>query len=59
MLLFKLNLAIIVIGGLIAFWGFEEFRISMGSTTEPMAVELSALEKTQNLTIIILKSENT
>ena len=40
----RLKLAAIVGGLVLAFFGVQEFRVSMGSSAEPLAVELAAIE---------------
>lgn len=43
--MFRVKLALIVIGGFVAFMGFEEFKVSSGASAEPVDVELASLEK--------------
>ncbi len=41
----RIRLALIVIGCLLVFIGFREFRVSGGTTAKPAAVDLAALER--------------
>ena len=43
--MFRIKLAMVVIGGVVAFIGFEEFKVSQGTSTEPESVSLADLEK--------------
>ena len=56
--MFRLKLIIIFIGGMVAFLGFEEYKVSMDSTEEPMAIELAALEENTEVDNNHLKVEN-
>ena len=56
--MFRLKLIIIFIGGMVAFLGFEEYKVSMDSTEEPMAIELSILEENTKIDNNHLKVEN-
>lgn len=40
----RIRLALIVIGGMVAFFGLQEFRVSRGTSTEPVSIELAELE---------------
>jgi hypothetical protein len=40
----RLTLVGVVLGGMLAFFGFQEWRVSRGSTAEPLAVELAEVE---------------
>lgn len=42
--MFRIKLAMLVGGGVLAFVGFQEFRVSQGTTTEPQKVSLADLE---------------
>lgn len=44
-MLFRLKIIATVLGGMLAFFGFQEFRVSRGTSVEPVAVELSTLEE--------------
>ena len=43
--MFRIKLVLIVIGGVVAFMGFEEFKVSSGASAEPVDVELATLEQ--------------
>ncbi len=40
----RFKLVIAVLGGMLAFFGVQEWRVSQGTTLEPIAVELSEVE---------------
>ena len=42
--MFRLKILLTGLGGFLAFTGIQEFRVSRGTTVEPLAVELSSLE---------------
>ena len=42
--MFRVKLAMIVGGGFLAFFGGQEFLVSSGSGSDPVAVELAAVE---------------
>jgi hypothetical protein len=42
--MFRVKLVLIGLGCAIVFWGFQEYRVSEGTSTEPVAVELDKLE---------------
>lgn len=42
--MFRIKLAMIVGGGFIAFMGYEQFKVSSGTTAEPVSVSLADLE---------------
>jgi hypothetical protein len=46
-LMFRIKLIIAVLGGIIVFWGVQEFRVSQGASAEPVAADLAALESGQ------------
>ena len=41
----RLKLVLVMLGGMLAFSGCQEFRVSKGATAEPLPVELNALEQ--------------
>jgi hypothetical protein len=45
--MFRIKLIIAVLGGIIVFWGAQEFRVSQGTSAEPVAADLAALESGQ------------
>ncbi len=47
--MWKLKLALIVIGAVIAFIGYEEFKVSQGTTKEPLEIELAKLEQGESI----------
>lgn len=42
--MFRIKLIVAVLGGIIVFWGVQEFRVSQGTSAEPVAADLAALE---------------
>jgi len=46
---FRVKLAAVVLGGVLAFMGFEEYRVSSGATSEPESIDLSGLEAGQDV----------
>ena len=40
----RFMIVLVVLGGMLAFFGFQEWRVSKGSTAEPIAVELIDVE---------------
>lgn len=44
-MLFRLKLALLVGGGVLAYLGYQEYTLSQGASTEPEPVELAALEQ--------------
>jgi hypothetical protein len=42
--MFRLKIAAIIGGLVLAYFGVQEYRVSMGTSAEPMAVDLAALE---------------
>ena len=47
--MFRVKLAAIVLGGVLAFMGFEEFRVSRGASTEPESMDLKGVESGQDV----------
>jgi hypothetical protein len=45
--MFRIKLIIAVFGGILVFWGVQEFRVSQGTSAEPVAADLAALESGQ------------
>jgi hypothetical protein len=43
--MFRIKLAMAILGGVLAFVGIQEWRVSSGTTTEPIAVNLVDVEK--------------
>jgi len=43
--MFRIKIAMIVLGGVLGFFGIQEFRVSSGTSSEPQHVELAQLEK--------------
>ena len=43
--MFRLKIALIVLGGFLVWFGFKEFRVSSGTSSEPEVVDLAAFEK--------------
>lgn len=48
--MFRWKIAVIVLGGILAFKGFQEWMVSRGTTQEPQSVELVELEKNSDIT---------
>ena len=42
--MFRIKLAMIIGGGFLAFMGYEQFKVSSGTTVEPVSVSLADLE---------------
>ncbi len=42
--MFRIKIAMVVGGAVLAFFGFQEFRVSSGTSSEPLAVNLAQLE---------------
>jgi hypothetical protein len=42
--MFRIKIILIVIGGVLAFFGFQEFRLSSGASGEPVSADLAAAE---------------
>ena len=47
--MFRLKLGLIIGGLVLAYFGVQEFRLSMGTSTEAVQVDLAALEKGEAL----------
>lgn len=43
--MFRIKLALIAIGGFVAFMGYQEFKVSSGASADPVDVELASLEQ--------------
>jgi len=48
-MLFRLKLALVVIGGVMVFFGVQEMRVSSGTTADPAEVDLAELERERTL----------
>ncbi len=46
--MFQLKLAAVVGGVMLAYFGIQEFRVSQGTSEEPVAVDLAELESGKN-----------
>ncbi len=42
--MFRVKIALLVIGGILAFFGFQEFRLSSGASGEPISADMAAAE---------------
>ena len=42
--MFRLKLALIIGGGFLAFFGLQEYRVSMGTSAEPVQIDLAKVE---------------
>ena len=42
--MFRIKLLLIIGGGALAYFGFQEFKVSKGSTAEPVNIELAEIE---------------
>lgn len=42
--MFRIQLVLIAVGGFLAFSGFQEYKVSKGTTIEPADIELAAIE---------------
>ncbi|MBX3432332.1 MAG: hypothetical protein KF847_03180 [Pirellulales bacterium] len=42
--MFRLKFAMVVLGGVLAWWGVQEYRVSNKATDEPIAVDLAQIE---------------
>ncbi|MDB2687479.1 hypothetical protein N9Y42_09740 [Mariniblastus sp.] len=42
--MFRIKLAMLMGGLVLAYFGVQEYRVSMGTSTEPLAIELAAIE---------------
>ena len=49
-MLFRIKIAAIVLGGMLAYFGIQEYRVSVGTSAEPASVNLSSLEAGETLT---------
>ncbi len=47
--MWKIKLGLIVAGIVVAFIGYEEFKVSQGTTKEPMEIQLSSLEQGESV----------
>jgi len=43
--MFRIKIAMVIGGAVLAFFGFQEFRVSSGTSSEPLAVNLAELER--------------
>jgi len=43
--MFRVKIALVVIGGILCYFGYREFSVSRGATKDPLTVELMNLEK--------------
>jgi len=48
-MMFRLKLALIIGGAVLAYFGVQEYRLSMGTSTEPAKVDLAACENGETL----------
>jgi hypothetical protein len=48
--MFRIKIAMLILGGVLAYFGIQEFRVGMGSSTKPEAVDLAELENGTELT---------
>jgi len=42
--MYRLKFVVVFLGGMLAFWGFQEYRVSSGASQEPLTIELSSIE---------------
>jgi len=51
----RVSLALIIVGGVIIFFGYQEHKVSEGTSTEPLEITLGDLEKDTSITNTHLK----
>ena len=48
-MLFRLKCVVVILGGVLGYFGYQEWHVSRGTTPQPLALELTELEKDSDI----------